>query len=394
MNYKKLFHFVEVKRMEKIKFSNTGYKVTYRSEKIFFLPREYQLFKFLYQNPSRIFSREDLLDAVWPMEDPVDRTVDDHIYRVRKKIEPLSSMVKIETIRGQGYLLSTKEVHESPLLKDNEVSTQVKSLFHKYHLYGQGDALKLLEENQNAFGFQIDLPNLLYLHFMKGNFSWFLEEPEISFWEKCFYLLHIYSFIESDKMQCLDYFTCALSAEEIPEYYRLEMKLLNRLYLLIFTKQLDEATTLLHQSKKEIEEKNIKGFVPLILLSELYIALLQKNFQKIEERMEETKKALVNYPYLRENADFSIIKGIYSLLKKNESKAEDYIDEGFQLLQEAKFIPGMIININMILFYLEEFGMNGRLQTYYQELKKKYIQEYKLNELHSKIEIQLKYHLK
>lgn len=380
--------------MEKIKFSSTGYKVIYRSEEIIFLPREYQLFKFLYQNPSRIFSREELLDAIWTMENPVDRTVDDHIYRVRKKIEHLSSVVKIETIRGQGYLLSMKEVHGNPLLKDSEVSTQVKSLFHKYHLYGQGDALKLLEENQNVFGFHIDLPNLLYLHFMKGDFSWFLEAQEITFWEKSFYLLQIYSFIELDKMKCLDYFTFALSAEEIPEYQRLEMKLLSRLSLLIYTKQLDEAATLLHQSKKEIDEKNIQGFIPLIFLSELCLALLQNDLQEIEVRMEETKKNLVNYPYLRENANFSIIKGIYCLLKNNESKAEDYFDEGFQLLQEAKFIPGVLMNINMILFYLDEFGLHGRLQTYYQELKKKCIREYKLNELHSKIELQLKYHLK
>ena len=182
--------------MEKIKFYNTGYKVKYRSEEISFLPKEYQLFKYLYHNPSRIFSREELLDAVWPMEDPVDRTVDDHIYRVRKKIEVLSSIVKIETIRSQGYLLSTKETQESPLLKDDEVSIQVKNLFHKYHRFGQGDALKLLEENQDVFGFQIDLPNLLYLQFMKGDFSWFLEAQNITFWEKCFYLLHIYCFTE------------------------------------------------------------------------------------------------------------------------------------------------------------------------------------------------------
>lgn len=380
--------------MEKIKFSNTGFKVTYRSEEITFLPREYRLFKFLYQNPYRIFSREALLDAVWPMEDPVDRTVDDHIYRVRKKIESLSSVVEIETIRGKGYLLSIKEVHDSPLLKDNEVSTQFKSLFHKYHLYGQGDALKLLEENQNVFGFHIDLPNLLYLQFMKGDFSWFLEAQEITFWEKCFYLLHIYSFIESDKMKCLDFFTCALSAEEIPEYQRLEMKLLSRLSLLIYTKQLDEAATLLHQSKKEIDEENIDGFIPLILLSEICLALLQKDLHEVEVRIEETKKHLVNYPYLRENANFSIVKGIYNLLKNNESKAEDYFNEGFQLLQQAKFIPGVLMNINMILFYLDEFGLHGRLQTYYLALKKKHLQEYKLNELHSKIELQLIHHLK
>ncbi|MGE7839845.1 winged helix-turn-helix domain-containing protein [Lysinibacillus sp. NPDC093712] len=380
--------------MEKIQFSKTDYNVTYRSEKIAFLPREYQLFKFLYQNPSRIFSREELLNAVWPMEDPVDRTVDDHIYRVRKKIEPLSSIVEIKTIRGQGYLLSMKAVQKSPLLKDDEVSTQVKSLFRKYHRYGQGDALKLLAENQNVFGFQIDLPNLLYLHFMKGDFSWFLEAQEITFWEKCFYLLHIYSLIEPDKKKCFDYFTCALSVEEIPDYHRLEMKLLNRLSLLIFTKQLDKAVTLLHRSKNEIYEKNLEGFIPLILLSELWLTLLQKDILEIEERMEETEKKLASFPYLRENANLSIIKGCYWLLKNNESKAKDYFDEGFQLLLEARFIPGVLMNINMILFCVDDFGVSGTLQTDYKELKEQYISKYKLNEIHSKIEHQLQYNLK
>ena len=380
--------------MEKIRFSNTGYKVTYRSEEIIFLPKEFQLFKFLYQNPSRIFSREELLDAVWSMEDPVDRTVDDHIYRVRKKIEPLSSVVKIETIRGQGYLLSTKAVNESPLIKDYEVSNHVKNLIQKYHRYGQGDALKLLEENQDALGFQMDLPSMLYLRFMKGDFSWFVEEQNLPFWDKCYYLLHIYSFIESDKKKCLEYFTSALTAEEIPEYMRIEIMLLNRLSFLIFTRQLNEAVNLLHQSKKEIYEKNIEGFIPLISLTELYLALLQKDVQEIEGRITETEKILVDYPYLRENANFIIAKGIYCLLKKDESTAQEYFDEGFQLLRKSKFIPGMLMNTNMILFFLDELGMQGKLQTYYQDLQKKYFQEYKLNELHSKIEIQLKYHLK
>lgn len=380
--------------MEKIQFSTTDYKVIYRSEKIVLLPKEYQLFKFLYQHPSQIFSREDLLNAVWPMENPVDRTVDDHIYRVRKKIEPLSSVVEIATIRGRGYLLSIKEINENPLLKDNEVSAQVKGLFQKYHLYGQGDALKLLADNQNVFGFQIDLPNLLYLHFMKGDFSWFLEAQEITFWEKCFYLLHIYSFVESDKKKCFDYFTCALSATEIPDYHRLEIKLLNRLALLLFTKQLDEATTLLHQSKKEIYEQNIEGFIPLILLVELYLTILQHDVQEIDYRIAETEQSLVSYPYLREHANFLIIKGIAWLLKNNTSKAKDYFDEGFQQLLEAKFIPGMFMNINIILFCIDEFDINGPLQTYYKELKEKYIQEYNLFDLHRKIELQLNYHLK
>ena len=58
------------------------------SEEIIFLPKEFQLFKFLYHNPSRVFTRDELLDAVWPMETPIDRTIDDHIYRVEKNLNP------------------------------------------------------------------------------------------------------------------------------------------------------------------------------------------------------------------------------------------------------------------------------------------------------------------
>ena len=380
--------------MEKIKFSNTGYQVTYRSVEIIFLPKEFQLFKFLYQNPSRIFSREELLNAVWPMEDPVDRTVDDHIYRVRKKIEPLSSLVTIETIRGRGYILCMKEVNKSPLIQDNEVSNNVKNLIQKYHRYGQGDALKLLEANQDAFGFQMDLPSILYLRFMKGEFSWFVEEKNLPFWEKCYYLLHIYSLIELNKKRCLHYFTSALFSEKMPEYMRIEIKLLNRISLLIFSRQPDEAASLLHQSKIEIYEHNIEGFIPLISLNELYLALLQKDVQEIEGRIAETEKILVHYPYMRENANFLIAKGIFCLLQKDESKAQQYFDEGFQQLQNAKFIPGMLMSTNIILFFIDEFGAYGNLQTHYQNLQKKYFQEYKLHDLHSKIENELKYHLK
>ncbi|MDP4553545.1 winged helix-turn-helix domain-containing protein [Alkalihalobacillus macyae] len=44
-----------------------------------FLPKEFQLLQFLYQNPSQFFTREELLNAVWSREEPTDRTFDDHI---------------------------------------------------------------------------------------------------------------------------------------------------------------------------------------------------------------------------------------------------------------------------------------------------------------------------
>ncbi|WP_099159155.1 winged helix-turn-helix domain-containing protein [Virgibacillus ndiopensis] len=381
--------------MGMLKFFIGDYKVKYRSEEVVLLPKEFQLLQFLYQSPSRIFTREELLDAVWPMEAPIDRTVDDHIYRIRKKLSPLSSVVGIKTVRGQGYQLRlNKEVHDSPLLKDEEVSSNVKVLFHKYHLYGQGDALKLLEENQAVFGFELDLQSRLYLHFMKGNFKWFIGAEEISFWEKCYYFLHIYSYIEADKEKCLDYFTRALAAKELPEYHRQEIKLLNRLSLLIFTKRISEAESLLSQSKKTIHEKELKGFIPLISLTELYLAFLENDIASIQEKMTEMEKILVKYPFSREKATFLIIKGLNSLALKKQIEAEYYFDQGFELFRKAKYIPGILISLNIILFYLNEFQMKDDLYAHYQEVWKKYTEEYKFTELQQRIQSQLDFYLK
>ncbi|TYR98292.1 hypothetical protein FZC84_15390 [Rossellomorea vietnamensis] len=67
---------------------------------------------------------------------------------------------------------------------DNQVSSSVNRLFHKYKLYGQGDALKLLEEKQTVLGFELNLPSRLYINFMKGNFRWIAEASEISVMKK------------------------------------------------------------------------------------------------------------------------------------------------------------------------------------------------------------------
>lgn len=381
--------------MKKIYFLDDRFIVKYRSESVTFLPKEYQLLKFLYKNPSRIFSRQELLNAVWPMEDPMDRTVDDHIYRIRKRLEPLSSVICIETVRGRGYLLRLKkDKYESGLLKDKEVSANIKNLFQKYHLYGHGDALKLLAENQDIFGFEVDLEGRLYLKFMNGDFNWFLETEEVSFWEKCYYLLHIFFYTEPDKKKCLDYFTRSLNYKKIPNFYRLEIRLLNRLSLLIFTKQLDEAEYVLRLSEQEIAEKQLEGYILWILFSKFHLAFLRRDFENIEILMMEMEKALLNYPFLREKANFSIIKGIYFLFKNNQTKAEEFFEQGFKLYKKAKYIPGKLIGLNTVLLFLEEFNITNSLYTLYQKMWKKYAKEYNFTQLNDRIKNQLDYYLK
>lgn len=68
-------------------FNSSQYTVKYRSKILSLYPKEFILLHFLYLHQGQSFSREQLLDHVWKMESPSARTVNDYIYRLRKKFE-------------------------------------------------------------------------------------------------------------------------------------------------------------------------------------------------------------------------------------------------------------------------------------------------------------------
>jgi two-component system phosphate regulon response regulator PhoB len=70
-------------------------------------PTEFRLLHFLMAHPERVHSRSQLLDQVWGDHVFVEeRTVDVHIRRLRKALEPTGHDRLIETVRGSGYRLS------------------------------------------------------------------------------------------------------------------------------------------------------------------------------------------------------------------------------------------------------------------------------------------------
>ena len=69
-------------------------------------PTEYKLLDYLMQHPRRVFSREQLLDAVWGNDVYVEaRTVDVHIGRLRKALNSDETFDPIRTVRSAGYSL-------------------------------------------------------------------------------------------------------------------------------------------------------------------------------------------------------------------------------------------------------------------------------------------------
>ncbi len=69
-------------------------------------PTEFRLLDHFMQNPGRVFSREQLLDAVWGSDVYVEaRTVDVHIGRLRKALNASEGGDPIRTVRSAGYSL-------------------------------------------------------------------------------------------------------------------------------------------------------------------------------------------------------------------------------------------------------------------------------------------------
>jgi len=96
---------LEVFSFEDVVVDFTRMQVTRAGRTIACTPQEFKILKFFAANLERVVSREELLNEVWGYEVyPTTRTVDNHIMRLRQKIEKNpASPVHFRTVHGVGY---------------------------------------------------------------------------------------------------------------------------------------------------------------------------------------------------------------------------------------------------------------------------------------------------
>ena len=76
--------------------------VKVQGEEVLLTFKEFELLKYMLENPGIVLSRDQILEHIWGYEFAGEtRTVDVHIRTLRKKLGPCQDM--IETIRGVGY---------------------------------------------------------------------------------------------------------------------------------------------------------------------------------------------------------------------------------------------------------------------------------------------------
>ncbi len=94
----------------KLKLDLINRKVTREDQIIDLQSKEFKLLEYLMQNANKIVTRTMLLEKVWEYNfDPQTNVIDVHISRLRNKIDKGFAYPMIETIRGAGYMISSRE---------------------------------------------------------------------------------------------------------------------------------------------------------------------------------------------------------------------------------------------------------------------------------------------
>ena len=92
---------------EDLKLDRNEKRVFRDNNEIHLGPTEFRLLEFFLLNPKRVFSRDQILESVWPNNINVEsRTIDVHIRRLRQSINLSGKKELVRTVRSAGYSLS------------------------------------------------------------------------------------------------------------------------------------------------------------------------------------------------------------------------------------------------------------------------------------------------
>jgi len=99
-------------RLGDIEIDTKAFRVRRGENEVHLGPTEFRLLDHFMRHPGRVFSREQLLDAVWGRDVYVEaRTVDVHIGRLRKALKKAGGKDPIRTVRSAGYAFEAPQTN-------------------------------------------------------------------------------------------------------------------------------------------------------------------------------------------------------------------------------------------------------------------------------------------
>ncbi|HBU81389.1 MAG TPA: winged helix family transcriptional regulator [Paenibacillus sp.] len=353
-----------------LQFEEGTYTVTRRTDSIRLLAKEFALLHFLYENKEKAFTRSQLLDRVWPLEYPVERTVDDHVYRLRKKLKRWEE-IEVETVRGYGYRLNIRAniaiLPSNPSAQDQEMREVIHGLFRKYHLYGQGKSMLTLLDQQEALGIEVDSFYQLYIHFIVGDLEWLITTTEIPLEERLYWLL-IFTHALIEPSESLLLYEKALNSSALSADQHRELRILNIVEVYAEVGQYERAKARLMETYHVMEKDELIHFRLPVKLSALYVELWGGSGEAVEDQMAVLRSGLKDAPYLREIGRFQIMEGLWLLRQGRIREAEPRMDDGLDVLKMTLNAPLYLNSAYQILLFMAHHRIEGRLQSKYRQV--------------------------
>jgi DNA-binding winged helix-turn-helix (wHTH) protein len=338
------------------------------------LPKEFALLRYLYAHPNRTFSREELLDAVWPLEHPVDRTVDDHVYRLRKKLSRIpGNPLVLETVRGRGYRLcptppSITRAPEPPILQPTIYRQHIRYLFNTYVRNGYGQGLMDLQANAETFGIHTDPTLGIRSKFFAGDFQGIVEDTTFRFEDKAFCLLSLYSCMQFDYEKTLNFCHRAIDQYVLPTESHLEILCIHIPINSYRAGYKNEAQLALNDGLTMALTYPLDGFIPLLRLEDSLFSLYEGKTVEAEHKLMEASRILLAGPWNRELAFYEILKGLLALAKGRPSEAESSIDSGLGMLREINIANHVLLRVHDVLYFLRHCVSNEALLAKYEHV--------------------------
>ncbi|GAA4711584.1 winged helix-turn-helix domain-containing protein [Brevibacillus fulvus] len=363
------------------------YAVARGHEQIALLPKEYALLFCLYESKNRSLSRAELLDRVWGLEEPTDRTVDDHIYRLRKKLLRWNDILRIETVRGYGYRLHLAEPFDPPAPLP-QLTENVHQLLQTYHGLGMGGAMQILSEHHQLLGADPHPFYSVYLHFVTGDFHWIADADELPLWEKLIYLLHLHWMIKTEPNSTLELCLRLLQKREnLPGNWATELQI-NLVTMYAETKQFAQAAKQLDLAEQETAVIRSDSFTLHLLFAKSYLALLENDTALAKQWIDQARQRLdaARQPYQREEGLLALIRGLWLYQTGNIPAARETVDSGYQILLHTRFIPHLLQGIRHLCFFLHEWRCDAEWLDRYQKRWQQYVNHFRLMELEPKID--------
>ena len=126
-------------------------KVAYDNQQLKLTPKEYNLLELFLRNPSRVYSRTQIVDHLWNFDDPpLEESVKAHIKGLRQKLKKVGAVDWIENVYGLGYRLNPEVGAKSQPQVTESVTQQYSDAVEKMWLQYQDAMMQRMTVLQTA----------------------------------------------------------------------------------------------------------------------------------------------------------------------------------------------------------------------------------------------------